>query len=154
MVNLMSNDFKSQDHFRYSKLGKRWRRPVGWQSKLRKRKGGSGRKVNVGYGTSKEGELDEIITVYNERDVVLAASKPIRIASSVGAKGVIEIVKKAKELDSRIVNMKKVKRAKRIKKAIDAKKTVKKDKKEKEKTQESAETKDNKHDVKEKEEKK
>ncbi|MBI3190422.1 hypothetical protein HYZ41_01825 [archaeon] len=45
----MSKRFKSQDHFRYKRLGKRWRRPVGWQSKLRLKKGGSGMSVAVGY---------------------------------------------------------------------------------------------------------
>lgn len=122
----MSKDFKSQDHFRYKKLGKRWRRPVGWQSKLRLKKGGAGRKVSVGYGSFKEGELDEVILVDSINDVIAAKGRPVRIASGVGAKKTLAISQKAKELGSRIVNAKKVKRAGKIQKGIAAKKARKK----------------------------
>lgn len=136
----MSKEFKTQDYFRYKRLGKRWRRPVGWQSKLRLRKGGSGRKVSIGFGSPKEGELDEIITVRNVNDVILAKGRPIRIASSVGAKGTLAIAQKAKELDSRIVNAKKAKRALKISKHIADKKTKKKKDEEKKKEEHKSET--------------
>ena len=132
----MSKEFKSQDYFRYKRLGKRWRRPVGWQSKLRLKKGGAGRLVSIGYGTRKEGELDDIVLVRNVSDVRLANGKPIRIASGVGAKKTLEISAEAGKLGSRIVNAKKSKRATRIKKNIEAKKIAKKEKKEAEKKDE------------------
>jgi ribosomal protein L32E len=150
----MSKNFKTQDHFRYKRLGKRWRRPVGWQSKLRLKRGGSGRKVSVGYGTRKEGELDEIVMVRNVNDVIMAKSRPVRIASSVGAKNVLAIAQKAKELDSRIVNANKVKRAKRMLKSIADRKVKKKKEEEKKKAEEKAAKEKQKHEKAESKEKK
>ncbi len=129
----MSKEFKTQDYFRYKRLGKRWRKPVGWQSKLRLKRGGSGRRVSIGYGSPKEGELDVIITVRNVEDVVKAGGRPIRIASAVGAKNTLAIVQKAKDMDSRIVNAKKAKRALRLSKELAAKNIVKKKEEEKKK---------------------
>lgn len=148
----MSKDFKTQDHHRYKKLGNRWRRPVGWQSKLRIRKKNAGRKVSIGYGSPKEGVLDEIIAVRNVADVVAANGRPIRIASTVGAKNVLAIAQKAKELDSRIVNMKKAKRAKKIGKMIADRKKKKKDEKKEAKDAKKDEKKETETKVKKKEE--
>jgi ribosomal protein L32E len=139
----VSKDFRTQDSHRYKKLGKRWRRPVGWQSKLRLKKNAAGRKVSIGYGTRKEGELDEVITVRNVHDVAAAKGRPIRIASAAGARNVLEIVKKAKEMDSRIVNAKKVKRARRVHRRIAERKKNRREK-EKKKAEEAAKAKDGK----------
>lgn len=107
----MSKKFKTQDYFRYKKLGKRWRRPVGLQSKLRLRKGGSGLKVAIGYGTP--GKHVPAI-VKNEKDFGQDCSSGVIISAGVGSKKALVLAAKAKELGLTIANMKKIRRASRI----------------------------------------
>ncbi len=116
----MSKEFKRQDYFRYKRLGTKWRRPVGWQSKLRRKKGGSGRKVNVGYGTP--GKMQPVV-VYNINDLT-NNNKFIFISATVGARKALVIAEKAKEMGLTVCNMKKVRRARRVKKAIEKAKTT------------------------------
>jgi large subunit ribosomal protein L32e len=140
----MSKKFKSQDYFRYKKLGKRWRRPKGLQSKLRIRKGGSGMRVSIGYRSpaitrNKTGGLD-VITVYNADDLTKVGNNIALIASAVGAKKALEIEEKAKQLEVRILNMKKVRRAKKLGKALEKKRAEKKKTKEKKEEQKEDKT--------------
>jgi large subunit ribosomal protein L32e len=115
----MSKRFKRQDYFRYKRLGTKWRRPVGWQSKLRNKKGGAGLKVNVGYGSP--GKTQPVL-VYNVND--LSKDTPfVFIAAGVGSKKALVIAEKAKELGLTVCNMKKVRKAKRVKRAIEKAKT-------------------------------
>lgn len=125
----MSKRFKTQDYFRYKKLGKRWRKPVGLQSKLRLKKGGSGLRPAIGYGTS--GKPLPLI-VYNVNDLQKDCSNGVLIAGTVGAKKAATITAKAKELEIKIVNMNRAKRAMKMQKHLQAKKSEKKEKKHKE----------------------
>ncbi|MBI2579945.1 MAG: hypothetical protein HYW27_03520, partial [Candidatus Aenigmarchaeota archaeon] len=126
----MSKKFKTQDYFRYPKLGKRWRRPKGLQSKLRLKKGGSGMLVSIGYGTkaSQRNTVNGVkyCMVSNENDLSSADAKAVMISSGVGAKKTAEIAARAKELGVRILNMKKVKRAGKVNKAKQKKSAEKK----------------------------
>ncbi len=127
----MSKQFKSQDYFRYKKLGKRWRKPVGWQSKLRLNVGGAGRKVRIGYGTA--GKMRPTL-VRNMADLDRDCRYGIIIASAVGSKKASLIAAAAKERGLTVLNMRKVKRAKGVarnieKKKAEAKKEEKKEKK-------------------------
>ncbi len=108
----MSKRFKTQDYFRYRKLGRRWRRPVGLQSKLRLKKGGSGLRPAVGCGTA--GKPLPLI-VYNVNDLQKDCSNGVLIACPVGAKKGAAIAAKAKELGIKILNMKKAKSALKMK---------------------------------------
>jgi large subunit ribosomal protein L32e len=136
----MSKRFKAQDHFRYKRLGKRWRRPVGWQSKLRIGKGGSGMSVSIGYRSpvvsrGKTGGAT-VVNVYNVDDLSkIGSNGACRIAAGVGAMKTKLIQAKAKEMSIRIVNMKKIRRADKISGAIEKRRTdkVKEKKKEAEK---------------------
>ena len=139
----MSKNFKAQDYFRYKKLGKRWRRPVGLQSKLRIKKGGSGRKVSAGYRTpvmlrNKIDGLD-VIAVNNVADLSKVGNNIAIIASGVGARKTKMISEKAKELDIRVLNMNKVRFAKRLSKSIEKKHAEKKKHEIEKKKQEKAE---------------
>ncbi len=107
----MSKRFKTQDYFRYKKLGKRWRRPVGLQSKLRLKKGGSGLKVSIGYRTSQKA-LPTLIR--NEKDFEKDCSSGAIFASSLGAKKTSLFAAKAKELGITVLNMKKIRRASKL----------------------------------------
>ncbi|HLC77013.1 MAG TPA: eL32 family ribosomal protein [archaeon] len=122
----MSKRFKTQDYFRYKKLGKRWRKPVGLQSKLRLKKGGSGLRPAMGYGTVNK--LRPLL-VYNINDLQKDVSNGILIAGSVGRKKTAAIAAKAKELNIKIINMNKAKGAMKFKKALEKKKTQTKEKK-------------------------
>jgi len=134
----MSKRFKSQDYFRYKRLGARWRRPVGLQSKLRIKKGGSGKKVSIGYGTRRQDKNKiagtDVILVQNANQLLSTDNAAgILIGSGVSAKSTLLIAQKAKELNIRILNMKKVKRSEKILKTIQAKQQKKKQKKEEKK---------------------
>lgn len=126
-------DFFEQDYFRYKRLGKRWRRPKGRQSKLRKGKGGSGVKPSIGYRWQKETrgfvkvgqEFVRPVMVSNEKSLgELDKKSVVLISSGVGAKKTAAIAKRAKELGIRILNMKKVKRSEKIEKTIKEKKKL------------------------------
>ncbi len=131
----MSKRFKAQDYFRYKRLGKRWRRPVGWQSKLRLGKGGSGIKPAMGYRTSKSlrgtSEGVNVVIVNNADDLAKVGKGVALIASGVGAKKTMLIHDKAKQLGVRIINMKKVKHARNVARSIEKKRAEKKTEKEK-----------------------
>ncbi|HIG97347.1 MAG TPA: hypothetical protein HA230_03300 [Candidatus Aenigmarchaeota archaeon] len=122
----MSKRFKSQEYFRYPGLGKRWRRPRGLQSKLRIKKGGSGMKVDIGYGSPYK---QQPVLIRNVKDFEKDCKAGVLIASGVGYKKTIVLAAKAKELGLTIVNAKKAKTAKRFEAALKKKKESVKKKK-------------------------
>lgn len=110
----MSKNFKQQDYFRYKRLGTKWRKPRGRQSKLRIKKGGSGRKPSVGYGTEKtKMHMIRGLKVFNIRTGSQLGSLPensgIFISGSVGSKKAVEIYKAASEKGFTVLNMRRVK---------------------------------------------
>ena len=137
----MSKRFKSQDYFRYPRLGTKWRRPKGRQSKLRERKGGSGMNVSIGRRT----KLDERNTINGMRFSIVrslkdieSAEKAIIIASGIGVKKTKLIAERAKQLNLLILNKKKVKKAERIEKEIAKRKESKKEEKKRKAAEEKA----------------
>ena len=107
----MSKKFKPQDYFRYPKLGKRWRRPKGLQSKLRIKKGGSGMKPSVGYGSPWK---PRAALIANEKDFQKDCSAGVLISSGAGSRKTLMLAAKAEELGITVLNMKKIKRAKKL----------------------------------------
>ncbi|MBT3404834.1 50S ribosomal protein L32e [archaeon] len=101
--------FLRRDAARYVKLGKRtkknqkWRRPTGRDNKMREQKKGYPAVVAIGY---KKGEADriKIETIENMKELENVKSKEITLAS-IGKKKKIELVKKAKELGIKILNL-------------------------------------------------
>ncbi len=110
----MSKDFKQQDYFRYKRLGIKWRKPRGRQSKLRIKKGGSGRKPSVGYRTEKtKRNMIRGFKAFNVSNVPqlekLPENSAIIISSSVGSKKAVEIYKAAVEKGFTVLNMRRMK---------------------------------------------
>lgn len=112
----MSRRFRQQDYFRYKRLGTRWRKPRGRQSKLRIRKGGAGRLASVGYGTEKaKRDLvrgSKAFVVRNVQDVQNVPENA-GIIISAGLKKTAEICSAAKGRGLVVLNMKKARKAAR-----------------------------------------
>lgn len=93
------------------RLGEKWRRPKGIHSKLRKHKREAGHMPHPGYGSPKlvkglhPSGFEEIL-VFNFKDLekIIPEKQACRIASSVGKKRRIEIMKKAEEMKIKVLN--------------------------------------------------
>jgi len=131
----MSKKFKSQDYSNYKKLGKRWRKPKGLQSKLRKRKAGSGMKPAIG---RKKKIMAMPVLVKSVKDLEnLGKDALIVVSNRLGTKKALVILKKSKELGIKVVNKNKIERDDfYIKKRREAKKKTLKEKEEKKKKEE------------------
>jgi len=155
----MKRKFLRQDYYKYRRLGLKWRKPKGSESKLRKSKRGSGLLVKIGYSSPNKGRINNLypVIVSNPKAVeTINKDKQIIIVSSdVGARKAFAIFEKAKSLGINVLNRKKLKRAEKIAKAIETKKKAEEAKKKtaaKEKKEEvkeaSKEKKDEKKEVK------
>ncbi len=93
------------------RLGKKWRKPRGSQSKLRKHKKAKGFIPHPGYGSPKSVKglhpsgFEEVL-VFNVKDLekINSEKQACRIASSVGKKKRFEIMKKTEELKIKVLN--------------------------------------------------
>jgi large subunit ribosomal protein L32e len=104
-------EFLRQNWFRFKKLGEKWRRPKGLHSKLRRHFKGKGFLPKPGYGSPSLVKglhpcgLKEV-RVFRVED--LEALNPnehaVRIASQVGKKKRMEIMKVAKERGLKVLN--------------------------------------------------
>jgi len=110
--------FLRQNWFLHPKLGKKWRRPRGKQSKLRKSKKGHRNVPSIGFSKCKQ--LRNLVKGY--RTVLVSSVGDVErvgqgyaiiISSGVGKRKAIEIEKKANEKGLKIINDKKVHKAKR-----------------------------------------
>lgn len=104
-------EFLRQNWFRFPKLGEKWRRPKGRHSKLRRHEKGKGFLPKPGYRSPKlvrglhASGLEEV-RVFNPKELegLNPKTHAVRIASQVGKKKRLEIMKKAKELGLRVLN--------------------------------------------------
>lgn len=103
----MSKKFRTQDHFRYKRLGKRWRRPKGLQSKLRKGRGGSGKKPAI--GRKKQAKITPLLVKSIKDMKALAKDTVVIVSSAVGVKKAIMILKEAEKLGLKVLNKNKIK---------------------------------------------
>ncbi len=103
--------FRRQEWFRFAKLGEKWRRPRGSDSKMRLGIRGKPAVVSVGYrsprsvrGVHPSGLIE--IMAHDPRDLegLDANKQAVRIASSVGGRKREQILAKAKELGIRVLN--------------------------------------------------
>lgn len=104
------------------RLKKKWRKPRGSQSKLRKYKKSRGFMPHPGYGSSRlikglhpSGLEDVLIYNQHELEKLNPEKQACRIASSVGKKKKIEIMKRAEELKIKVLNPFKIKEKKPVK---------------------------------------
>lgn len=104
-------EFNRYCHHKFKRLNKSWRRPRGLQSKQRRGVLGKGAIATVGYGSPSlvrclhPSGFDECL-IYTIDEILLISPEyeAIRIGSSVGTKKKLEIMKKAKELNIKILN--------------------------------------------------
>jgi large subunit ribosomal protein L32e len=143
----MSEKFKPQEYFRYKRLGKRWRKPTGRQSKMRKKIAGAGLLPGVGRKKKTQpkptiiNNVKQLDALKKESSVLLAAGLGIRKAKIIldeADKRGIRIINK-KGVRKALFFMKKIKEAK--KKATEEKKKTEEKKTEQKETAEKKEEK-------------
>ena len=113
----MSKSFIRTDSFRFLRLGKKkkslrvWRRAKGKHSKMRRRRAGYPAIPNIGYRNARvtQGLIKGMTPtlIHNILELSRASKNSIIIISrTVGAKKKIEIMKKAREMNMKILNVK------------------------------------------------
>ena len=103
--------FSRQGEKNLKRLGRKWRKPKGMHSKLRRHKKAKGFMPQPGYGSPKTlrylhpSGFEEVI-VFNIKDLekINPSKQACRIASVVGKKKRVEIMKKTEELKIKVLN--------------------------------------------------
>lgn len=102
--------FLHQEHWKLKRFRRApWRKPRGKRSKMRAKERSKPFLVSIGYRGPREVRhwhprgMPEV-TVYTVRDLELVSGALVRIASAVGTRKKIDIVRAAKEMDVAIVN--------------------------------------------------
>jgi len=171
---IKKKDFIRQDFHKKIRLKKKWRRPRGLHSKIRLSKRGHRKKVEIGYkspkkvrGLHKKGLKIKLVNSFKDTKDIDKNKEGIIIASSIGLKKKIELIKKIVEKKVTILNiknpndylkkieemLKKKKEEKEKKKQAKEKKAKEKEKKVKEKKEKLAEKVEKEEKEKEKKEK-
>lgn len=103
--------FRRQEWFRFRRLGERWRKPRGKDSKMRRGIRGKPAMPSVGYrlpkrlrGLHPSGMVEVLVHNPNELRGVDPAKQVVRIASAVGGRKRKQILELAKELRVRVLN--------------------------------------------------
>lgn len=104
-------NFMREGSKNFKRVGKKWRRPRGDQSKLRKHKKSKGFIPHPGYGSPRSvrglhpSGFEEVL-VFNTKDLerINPEKQACRIASTVGKKKRIEIMKKTEEKKIKVLN--------------------------------------------------
>jgi large subunit ribosomal protein L32e len=104
--------FRRQEWFRFKRLGEKWRKPRGRDSKMRLGRSGKPPVVSIGYRSPKATRgvhpsgLTEVL-VNNPRDLegIDGRRQAVRIASGVGKRKREQIIAKARELKLKILNV-------------------------------------------------
>lgn len=131
-------DFIRQDAHKKAKIGYKWRRPKGIDSKMRLKLKGYRRSPSMGWGSPKKvrglhksGLKSVVIHSIKEIEKLNPTKEGIVIASGVGMKKRISFINKAKEKNIRILNIKNVQEylenvAQKLKKRKKKRKDIKK----------------------------
>jgi len=95
----------------YKRLKGKWHKPKGTQSKMRKQQGGRPAMPRVGRRTSRawrglhpSGLREFFVRNLHDLERVNSKTQAIRISSAVGKRKKAEIVKKAKEMNLKVLN--------------------------------------------------
>ncbi len=159
--------FLMQDHYRRKELPKRWRRPRGMHSKMRMRKAGHPKHVEIGWGSPKEvkglnkkGMMPILVSNATGLEIIDAKTMVAVVRHGVGIRKRLEIAKAAAAKGITVSNAKEEKLTRKIeerkaakakrgeeKKAVENKKEAKRTKpeeaaKKKKETVETQETKE------------
>ena len=104
--------FVRHESVHFKSLGSAWRRPRGIHNKMRLCKGGQGLTPKIGYGSGKDsiflikGMKPVLVHTIKELGSLNAKKSILIIASGVGMKKKIVIIKKAQEFNFQILNIK------------------------------------------------
>ncbi len=140
----MSKNFPRQNSFRFKKLGTKWRRAKGGQSKTRLYIKSRAKQPLPGYGTARESRYTINgflpVMIKNEKDFEKITEKHIGIFSSaLGMKKVLQLAEKAKERDIKILNKKIIAKYQKAVASKKKRKELEKKQEETKKTQEAIE---------------
>ncbi len=109
--------FRRQESWRYKRVSEVWRKPDGIDSKMRRKKRGWPKSVEVGYrgpkaarGLHPSGYAEVLIRTVDDVDMVDPKTQAIRIAHAVGARKRIEITARAREKGVHVLNPREVER--------------------------------------------
>ncbi len=104
-------DFIRQESWRYVRVKESWRRPRGIDSKMRLKKKGKPPLPNIGYrvpkvvrGRHPSGFIEVLVYNVKELEGIDPKRYAIRIASTVGRRKRIEIIKTADKLGIKVLN--------------------------------------------------
>ena len=104
-------DFIRQESWRYVRVKENWRRPRGIDSKMRLKKKGRPPLPNIGYrvpkivrGRHPSGFIEVLVHNVKELEGIDPKKYAIRIASTVGRRKRIEIIKMADKLGIKVLN--------------------------------------------------
>jgi large subunit ribosomal protein L32e len=103
--------FRRQESWRYKRVSEVWRKPDGVDSKMRRKKKGWPKSVEVGYrgpraarGLHPSGYAEVLIRTVDDVEKVDQKTQAIRIAHAVGSRKRIEITARARERGIRVLN--------------------------------------------------
>jgi large subunit ribosomal protein L32e len=104
-------EFRRQESWRYKRIGDRWKKPDGIDSKMRYKLKGWPKHAGIGYGSPKEtrglhpsGYREVIVRNIDDLSKINAKTEAIRIAHTVGMKKRAEISVRANEKAIHILN--------------------------------------------------
>ena len=107
----MARKFRRQEWFRYKRLGEKWRRPKGKDSKMRLGRKGKPPLVSVGYRKKRElrglhpsGLQEVLVHSPDQLRKIDPRTQAVRVASAVGRKKREEIIRVASQLGVRVLN--------------------------------------------------
>ncbi|NWG10053.1 MAG: 50S ribosomal protein L32e [Nitrososphaerales archaeon] len=119
-INDRRPEFVMQESWRYKRIGERWRKPKGIDSKMRLGVKGWPKLVKVGYrgprvtrGLHPSGYRDVLVNNMNELQGLNSKTDAARLASRLGAKKRSELIGRAKELGIRVLNPKGIREVKK-----------------------------------------
>jgi len=112
--------FLRQEFWRYKRLDKAWRAPKGIDNKMRRRVKGWPKIVNIGYrgpkitrGIHPSGYRDVLVHNIVELEGLNQKEDAARLASTLGANKRGELIKRAKELNIKVLNPRGIRKIKK-----------------------------------------
>ena len=103
--------FRRQEWFRFKRLGEKWRKPRGGNSKMRVSRSGRPPLVSIGYrspkatrGVHPSGLREVLVNNPHDLEGIDGRKQAVRIASGVGKRKREQIIARTKELNLKVLN--------------------------------------------------